>query len=396
MRIGRLCARRACAILCFGWLALPALATPPAPPLLLAEVYDEAVDPAAYWVSEKLDGVRAYWDGRQLYFRSGQAVAAPAWFTANFPAQPLDGELWLGRGQFDRLSAIVRKQTPDDADWRAVRYLIFELPNAPGSFSARVAAIERLLAQTGVAWLQAVRQFRVADRGELFTRLDAVVAGGGEGLMLARLRYRMMPIFDHVLATEPLAAEQQESIGWRQRQGLTDMGNQFHYYRLTPDNRILWGGYDAIYYRGNRTDPRLEQRDASHELLATQFFDTFPQLAGIQFTHKWAGIIDSTSRFTPAIGTAHGGNLAYAVGYTGLGTAAARFGALTMLDLLDGADTERTRLTLVRRKPFPFPPEPLRYPLIQFTRAQLAKEDLTGRRGAWLRLLDHFGLGFNS
>lgn len=186
MRIGRLCARRACAILCFGWLALPALATPPAPPLLLAEVYDEAVDPAAYWVSEKLDGVRAYWDGRQLYFRSGQAVAAPAWFTANFPAQPLDGELWLGRGQFDRLSAIVRKQTPDDADWRAVRYLIFELPNAPGSFSARVAAIERLLAQTGVAWLQAVRQFRVADRGELFTRLDAVVAGGGEGLMLHR------------------------------------------------------------------------------------------------------------------------------------------------------------------------------------------------------------------
>ena len=225
---------------------------------------------------------------------------------------------------------------------------------------------------------------------------QVALATNGFTPLLRRLQWWILPIFDHVLVTEPLTAQQLHDVGWTQNQGLTDIGNQFHYYRRTPDDRILWGGYDAIYYRGNRTDPRLEQRDASHELLATQFFDTFPQLAGVRFTHKWAGIIDSTSRFTPAIGTAHGGKLAYAVGYTGLGTAAARFGALTMLDLLDGADTERTRLKLVRRKPFPFPPEPLRYPLIQFTRAQLAKEDLTGRRGAWLRLLDHFGLGFNS
>lgn len=222
------------------------------------------------------------------------------------------------------------------------------------------------------------------------------LATNGFTPLLRRLRYRMVPIFDHVLVTEPLTPGQLDSIGWRENEGLTDMGNQFHYYRRTPDDRILWGGYDAIYHRGNGTDSSLEARDASHDLLARQFFQTFPQLEGLCFTHKWAGIIDSTSRFTPAFGTAFAGKVAYAVGFTGLGTASSRFGADVMLDLLHGLDTERTRLTLVRRKPFPFPPEPLRYPLIQFTRAQLAREDRTGERGAWLGMLDRLGIGFNS
>lgn len=225
---------------------------------------------------------------------------------------------------------------------------------------------------------------------------NVAIATNGFTPLLKRLKYRMLPIFDHVLVTEPLTTSQLEAIGWRENQGLTDIGNQFHYYRRTPDDRILWGGYDAIYHRRNNTDPALEQRDSSHRLLAAQFLTTFPQLEGIRFTHKWAGIIDSTSRFTPAFGTAMNGKLAYAVGYTGLGTASSRFGALTMLDLLDKEQTERTRLTMVTRKPLPFPPEPLRYPLVQFTRSRLAKEDRTGKRGLWLRTLDSFGLGFNS
>ena len=225
---------------------------------------------------------------------------------------------------------------------------------------------------------------------------QAVIATNGYTPLLRRLQYRMLPIFDHVLVTEVLTQSQTDDIGWKENQGLTDIGNQFHYYRRTPDNRILWGGYDAIYYRGNKTDPRLEKRDVSHRLIASQFFDTFPQLEGLRFTHKWAGIIDSTSRFTPAIGTALGGRVAYAVGYTGLGTASSRFGALAMLDLLARRKTERTELAIVKRKPFPFPPEPIRYPLVQFTRSQLAKEDRTGKRGLWLRILDFFGLGFNS
>ena len=225
---------------------------------------------------------------------------------------------------------------------------------------------------------------------------QVVIATNGFTPLLKRLRYRVLPVFDHVLVTEPLTDTQLTDIGWSQNQGMTDIGNQFHYYRRTPDNRILWGGYDAIYYRGNRTNKELEKRDVSHRLLAAQFFTTFPQLEGLRFSHKWAGIIDSTSRFTPAIGTAMNGKVAYAVGYTGLGTASSRFGANTMLDLLAGRKTELTELTMVRRKPLPFPPEPFRYPLVQFTRSQLVREDRTGKRGAWLSLLDRFGVGFNS
>ncbi len=214
--------------------------------------------------------------------------------------------------------------------------------------------------------------------------------------ILRRLRLRLLPIYDHVLVTEPLSPAARAAIGWADAQGLTDVGNQFHYYRLTADDRILWGGYDAIYYYGGRTDAGREQRDASHELLARQFFDTFPQLAGVRFTHRWAGLIDSTSRFTPVFGTALGGRVAYSVGFTGLGVGASRFGARVGLDLLFGRETERTALELVRRKPIPFPPEPLRYPIVQTTRAALAREDDTGRRGALLRTLDRFGVGFNS
>ncbi len=157
----------------------------PSPPaLLLASVFQNQGDISLYWVSEKLDGVRAYWDGRTLRFRSGQRVQAPAWFTAGFPARPLDGELWLGRGGFDRLSGIVRKQQPLDEEWRQVRYMVFELPDAPGTFSERVEGMRGIVRSAGLGWLQAVEQFRVADRAALMRRMDEVVRAGGEGLML--------------------------------------------------------------------------------------------------------------------------------------------------------------------------------------------------------------------
>ena len=242
------------------------------------------------------------------------------------------------------------------------------------------------------------------DRKGIAVRTDRATAVAGRVLLatnaypplLRRLRSRVLPIYDHVLVTEPLTGDQITAIGWSESQGMTDAGNQFHYYRRTADDRILWGGYDAVYYFGNRTEAGREQRDRSHELLAAQFFHTFPQLAGLRFTHRWAGLIDSTSRFTPVFGTAMGGRLGYAVGFTGLGVGASRFGARTALDLLAGRTTERTELELVRRKPVAFPPEPLRYPLVQMTRAALAREDEAGRRGAWLRALDRFGIGFNS
>ncbi|MGE2835968.1 NAD(P)/FAD-dependent oxidoreductase [Mycobacterium sp. SMC-4] len=214
--------------------------------------------------------------------------------------------------------------------------------------------------------------------------------------LLRRLRAWVLPVYDYVLATAPLNAEQLDSIGWSQNQGLTDAGNQFHYFRRTRDNRIVWGGYDAIYHFGNGVAPELELRDRSHRLLAQHFRATFPQLHDVPFTHRWGGVIDTTSRFTPIFGTAFGGRLAYAVGFTGLGVASTRFGARVALDLLAGRETERTRLKAVTGTAVPFPPEPLRWPVVEMTRAALAREDETGRRGVLLRTLDRFGVGFNS
>ena len=215
--------------------------------------------------------------------------------------------------------------------------------------------------------------------------------------LVRAIRRYVVPVYDYVLVSEPLGRERRESIGWERRQGLTDMGNQFHYYRLIGEDRILFGGYDAIYNFGNGMGPRLDDRPESFELLAEHFFATFPQLEGTRFTHRWGGAIDTCSRFSVMFGKVLGGRGVFAVGYTGLGVGASRFGAEVALDLVQGLDTERTRLELVRSKPVPFPPEPLRWAGITMTRRALARADRReGRRGPWLRLLDRLGMGFDS
>jgi glycine/D-amino acid oxidase-like deaminating enzyme len=215
--------------------------------------------------------------------------------------------------------------------------------------------------------------------------------------LLRRLRLMTVPVYDYVLMSEPLSAEQRRAVGWANRQGVGDAANLFHYYRLTRDDRILWGGYDAVYHYGSRIDRRLEQHGSTHARLAEHFFATFPQLEGLRFTHRWSGVIDTCTRFTAFFGTAYGGRVAYALGYTGLGVAATRFGADVALDLLAGEPTERTRLAMVRERPLPFPPEPLRYAGVQLTRWSLARADAhAGRRNLWLRALDRAGLGFDS
>jgi glycine/D-amino acid oxidase-like deaminating enzyme len=211
------------------------------------------------------------------------------------------------------------------------------------------------------------------------------------------IRHYVIPIYDHVLMTEPLTDGQLGQLGWKNRQGLADAGSQFHYYRLTKDNRILWGGYDANYYKGNGLGAEYETQTHSHTKIAGHFFETFPQLEDVAFSHRWAGPIGTTSKFTAAFGTKHDNRLAWAAGYTGLGVGASRWGARVALDLVDGLDTERTALQMVRRKPVPFPPEPLRNMVIQFTRNQIAKSDTNGGEpGLWLKVLDKFGVGFDS
>jgi glycine/D-amino acid oxidase-like deaminating enzyme len=215
--------------------------------------------------------------------------------------------------------------------------------------------------------------------------------------LLRRLRPYIVPVYDYVLVTEPLSATQRAALGWRNRQGIADSGHQFHYYRLTADDRILWGGYDAIYHFGRGQHAAYDQRPATFARLADHFFTTFPQLEGVGFSHRWGGAIDTCSRFCAFFGTAHRGRVAYALGYTGLGVGASRFGARVMLDLLSGERTELTELKLVRSKPVPVPPEPLAYLGVQATRWSLARADRrSGQRNLWLRALDAAGMGFDS
>ena len=215
--------------------------------------------------------------------------------------------------------------------------------------------------------------------------------------LLRRNALMTVPVYDYSLVTEPLTAAQMKAIGWKGREGIADMGNQFHYYRLTPDNRILFGGFDAIYHAGGKIKVSYEDRPESYEKLAGHFFTTFPQLVGLTFTHRWAGVIDSSSRFCAFFGVARGGDVAYAAGFTGLGVGASRFAAAVMLDLLAGEDTERTRLQMVKDRPLPFPPEPIAAIGVNMVRWSMNRADHNGgKRNLLLKTLDKLGMGFDS
>jgi glycine/D-amino acid oxidase-like deaminating enzyme len=231
-----------------------------------------------------------------------------------------------------------------------------------------------------------------------FVSADRVVrATNAARPLLRRLRLMTVPVYDYALMTEPLSPAQRAAIGWEGREGISDRTNRFHYYRTTRDGRILWGGYDAIYHFGSRQRATYEQRPETFETLAANFFTTFPQLEGLRFTHRWGGVIDTCTRFTAFHGTAYGGRVAYALGFTGLGVGATRFAAEVALDQLAGLETERTSLRMVRERPLPFPPEPLRWAGVRATTWSLARADRHGgRENLWLRAMDRLGLGFDS
>ena len=236
----------------------------------------------------------------------------------------------------------------------------------------------------------------VTDGGTV--RADRVALGTNVfPALLRRHRAYTIPVYDYAVMTEPLTAEQRDAIGWRNRQGLDDLANQFHYYRLSADDRILFGGYDAVYRFGKRVRADYEHRPESHRKLVSHLLTTFPQLEGIKVTHRWAGAIDTSTRFCAFYALAKQGRVAHAAGFTGLGVGATRFAADVLLDLLAGEETERTSLEMVRRKPVPFPPEPVASAGIHATRWALDRADhRQGRRNVWLRTLDRMGLGFDS
>lgn len=225
----------------------------------------------------------------------------------------------------------------------------------------------------------------------------ALLATSASRSLLRSLRLYTVPVWDYVLMTEPLTDEQRSSIGWSGREGLADAGPRFHYFRLTADNRILFGGWEPVYHYGSDSSNRHQYNPHEFSLLAEHFLQMFPQLEGIRASHTWGGVIDTCSRFCAFWDTSMGGKVVSVVGFTGLGVGASHFGAQTGLDLVDGRDTERTRLKMVRSKPIPFPPEPIRWLGISITRHEMARSERHGgKRGPWLRIMDALGLGFDS
>jgi glycine/D-amino acid oxidase-like deaminating enzyme len=235
------------------------------------------------------------------------------------------------------------------------------------------------------------------DAGARVRARHVVIATSAYSGWLGRLSSVFVPVYDYVLVSEPLTPDQRASIGWRRRQGLTDGDNQFHYFRLTADDRILWGGYDAIHHRGSRVGPELDRRPTTFAKLEAQFFRAFPQLDGIAFPYRWGGAIDTTSRFTVTFGQLLGGRVISALGYTGLGVAASRWAGGVVRDFILRPDEDRLRLRLVTSPPIPFPPEPLRSFVVDTVRHELDRADRhEGRRGLILRTLDAMGVGFDS
>ncbi|MBP3037364.1 FAD-dependent oxidoreductase [Arthrobacter sp. zg-ZUI100] len=242
---------------------------------------------------------------------------------------------------------------------------------------------------------------RLATDGGTVTARRVALATNAFPSLLRRTRLHTVPVYDYALMTEPLSAGQLAAVGWNNRQGLSDMNNRFHYYRLVDDapgrTRILFGGYDAVYYFGRSLRPEYDQRRETFERLAAHFRATFPQLDTVAFSHTWGGAVDTCSRFFSFFETAHNKSVAYAAGFTGLGVGATRFAANVLLDLLSGEETERTSLELVRKKPLPFPPEPAAWLGIKATTAAMVRADRTqGRRGPLLKALDTIGMGFDS
>lgn len=243
---------------------------------------------------------------------------------------------------------------------------------------------------------QPLDDFRTA-RGSTITAERVALATNVFPSLLKRASLHTVPVYDYALMTEPLSDEQLESIGWNGRQGIGDCANRFHYYRLSADNRILFGGWDAVYHYGRQVSWKYDQRAETFETLAEHFYETFPQLAGLKFSHKWGGPIDTCSRFFSFFTTAYGKKVAMAAGFTGLGVGASRFAGTVMLDLLTGQDTELTQLEMVRKLPLPFPPEPVAWLGIQMTTNAMIKADGNeGRRGLLLKALDAVGMGFDS
>ncbi|HEY9783962.1 MAG TPA: FAD-dependent oxidoreductase [Candidatus Obscuribacterales bacterium] len=211
-----------------------------------------------------------------------------------------------------------------------------------------------------------------------------------------QLLVMFVPLYDYILVSDPLSASQLDSIGWKNRQGVTDGRTFFNYYRLTADNRILWGTSEAMYYPPNKVDTSCDHSEHHYKALLESFARHFPQLDGLKFPYRWGGPIASTTRLTPFFGTMNGGRLLYGLGYTGHGIGTTRLAGSILAHMALSRDSELLELKMVRRKPFPYPPEPLRRHAIKAVTKSLQDVDAGHNPGLLLKMLDAMGIGFSS
>jgi glycine/D-amino acid oxidase-like deaminating enzyme len=232
--------------------------------------------------------------------------------------------------------------------------------------------------------------------GEVRARKAVLATSAYTHHLLPAVRHRFIPFYDYVIASEPLTAEQRTAIGWRRRQGVADARAFFKYYRLTADDRIVWGTSEAAYYRGNRVDEACDHSPRHYRELRKSFVRHFPALAGLEFPYAWGGAICATTRFTPFFGAAHGGRVLYGLGYTGHGLGTTHLAGEILAHRALGRDSPLFDLGLVRRPPFPYPPEPLRSLAVGAVTRALRRVDAGGRPGLLLRCLDAMGIGLSS
>jgi len=215
---------------------------------------------------------------------------------------------------------------------------------------------------------------------------------------IGKIRRTIIPVWDYQIATDPLTNEQLERIGWhKSRHAISNHANMFHYYRFTKDNRITWGGGGAVHYFFNSNIDPKQCADIPERFnqLAKEFYSTFPQLQDVKFSHRWSGIIATSTRFCVCPGTAYHKRVAWAVGYTGLGVGASRFGARIGIELLGYQPSDILEMQFVKKNPIPWVPEPLKWIGVELTHRALIKADNNnGKRGWWLKTLDFFNLGF--
>jgi glycine/D-amino acid oxidase-like deaminating enzyme len=257
-----------------------------------------------------------------------------------------------------------------------------------------------------------VRVFERAPAEAIAFERDRVVVRSGAGGVRARrgvlatnayshqlfpgLAHRFLPLYDYILVSDPLSPSERDAIGWKRGQGVVDARTFFNYYRLTADGRILWGTSEAAYFPGNRVDAACDHSPEHYAALKESFRRHFPQLAHLHFPYAWGGPIASTARLTPFFGTLGGGRMAYGLGYTGHGIGSTRVAGKILAHLALERASPLLELSMVRKKPFPFPPEPLRRFVVAAVTRSLRRVDRGAKPGLMLKALELLGISFSS